>query len=195
MNFNPNIPLRRKTQTTSRASSPVKSTIPIYGFQALTLSGTVTPSLFNPQPLNFSLPVMAQNQPWGAQVGPLDLTNFNLQALPKGAREVLPKFSGDGKVSSSDHINDFNTACIVIGVGIEDVAIHLFIQTLIKTTTYWFHHFPNGSITTWNGMGKTFMACFKAANDAHFLLLQLSQLKKEMQEPMREFVAKFNKLL
>ena len=72
---------------------------------------------------------MAAN-PWDAQVGPLALGG-NLHPLPKGAREVLPKFYGDGKKSTNEHLNAFNTACAVLVVAHEDVAIRLFVQTLI----------------------------------------------------------------
>ena len=44
-------------------------------------------------------------------------------------------------------------------------------------------------------MWTTFEDRFKSANDEHTLLLQLTQLKKEVHEPMRDFVAKFNKII
>lgn len=94
--------------------------------------------------------------------------------MPKGAREFLPKFSEDGRVSRNDHLNYFNNTCGVIDVGIKDVAILLFVQTLTEAVADWFHHLSNGSIKTWNAMKTTFEACFKATNDEHSLLLQLS---------------------
>ena len=55
----------------------------------------------------------------------------NLHPLPKGAREVLPKFYGDGKKSIDEHLNAFNTTCAVLAIAHEDVVVRLFLQTLI----------------------------------------------------------------
>lgn len=82
---------------------------------------------------------MATNNPWGAVVGPLNLC-LNLNALPKGARDHLPKFSGDGKVTVNEHLNAFNVSLGVIAVQHEDVAIRLFVQTLTEVAANWFYH-------------------------------------------------------
>ena len=44
-------------------------------------------------------------------------------------------------------------------------------------------------------MKTAFKNRFKTPNNECSLLLQLNQLNKEMHEPMREFVAKFNRLI
>ena len=44
-------------------------------------------------------------------------------------------------------------------------------------------------------MKNAFEDRFKAPENKCSLLSQLSQMKKEMHEPMREFVAKFNRLI
>ena len=44
-------------------------------------------------------------------------------------------------------------------------------------------------------MKNAFEDRFKAPENECSLLLQLSQMKKEMHEPMREFIAKFNRLI
>ena len=122
--------------------------------QALILLGTLIPSHLNIQPLSSIFPRMATN-PWGTQVGPLAL-GANLNPLPKGAREVLPKFYGDGKKSTDEHLNAFNTTCVVFDVVHEDVAMRLFVQTLIDDAIDQFHHLPQGSIIDWNHMRTTF---------------------------------------
>ena len=63
---------------------------------------------------------------WGAQVGPLAL-GANLDPLLKGAREVLPKFSGDGKKSTDEHLNAFNTTYVVLAIATKNVAVRLFV--------------------------------------------------------------------
>ena len=66
---------------------------------------------------------------------------------------------------------------------------------LTDAATNWFNHLPQHSITSWNDMKTAFKNRFKAPKNECSLLLQLSQMKKEMHKPMREFVAKFNRLI
>ena len=44
-------------------------------------------------------------------------------------------------------------------------------------------------------MRTDFESRFKEVNDEHTLLLQFSHLKKEVQEPMHDFIAIFNKIM
>ena len=137
---------------------------------------------------------MVVNQPWGQNIGPLNL-GVNPTTLPKGATKILPKFSGDAKVSIDDHLSAFHIACGFISVPTREVVVRLFVRTLIDATTDWFNHLPHHSITSWNDMKNEFDDRFKSPKNECSLLLQLSQMKKEMQKPMREFVAKFNMLI
>ncbi|KAH9293134.1 hypothetical protein KI387_041663 [Taxus chinensis] len=89
---------------------------------------------------------MAANVPWGNAIGPLALPARH--ELPRGSRKILPKFDGDGKTSPDDHISAFFAACAVLSVEYEDVAIRLFIETLHDIAADWFHHLPNGCITS-----------------------------------------------
>lgn len=75
----------------------------------------LVPACISAPPLQVVPPNMAANQPWGHNIGPLNL-GVNPAPLPKGATEVLPKFSGDGKVSTDDHLSAFHSACAVISV-------------------------------------------------------------------------------
>lgn len=53
-----------------------------------------------------------------------------MNPLPKGSREHLPNFNGDGKFTIDENFNAFNVASGVLAVQHEDVAVRLFIQTL-----------------------------------------------------------------
>lgn len=94
-------------------------------FQALTLDGVALPNIINPTPLNIILPMVANN-PCGDVVGQLNL-GLNLNTLPKGGRDNLPKFNGDRKITVDEHLNAFNVACGIIAVQHEDVAVRLFV--------------------------------------------------------------------
>lgn len=132
------------------------------------------------------------NNPWGAAIGPLALGAIH--NLPKGAKEHLPKFSGDGKVTTTEYLNAFKVACGVLAVQHEDVAMRLFVQNFTDLAADWFYHLPDGAITNWQVLIDSFEARFKLTEDKHSLIAQLAQLKKEIIEPMRDFVSHFNKL-
>lgn len=140
---------------------------------------------------------MLQNPPpvpWGASIGPLALGN-QLHDLPTGSRKHLPKFSGDGKVSVEDHIGTFFTACAILGVQYEDVFVRLFFETLIDAAVEWVNQLSMGSIHNWETLIQKIEDRFKTVDDGHLLLAQLTQMKKQVHEPMREFVARFKKLV
>ena len=99
------------------------------------------------------------------------------------------------KKSADEHVNAFNTTCAVLTVATENVGIRLFVKTLVDDVVDWFHHLPQGTINNWATMQNAFEARFKSANDEHTLLLKLTQLKNEIQEPIHDFVAKFNKII
>ena len=163
--------------------------------QSLLPLNTLIPTIINIQPLQVVPPPnMAINQPWGQNIGPLNL-GVNPTPLPKGATKVLPKFSVDGKVSTDDHLSAFHSTCIVISVPTQEIVVRLFVRTLTDATTDWFNHLPPHSIANWNDMKNAFENRFKALENESALFFQLSQMKKEMHEPMREFVAKFNRLI
>ena len=120
---------------------------------------------------------MVVNQPWGQNIGPLNL-GVNPIVLPKGATKILPKFSGDGKISIDDHLSVFHTTCGIISVPTQEIAVRLFVRTLTDVVADWFNHFPQHSIASWNDMKKVFETRFKSPNNEFSLLLQLSQSKK-----------------
>ena len=69
---------------------------------------------------------MVVNQLWGQNIGPLNL-RVNPAPLPMGATEILPKFSGDGKVSTDDHLSAFHSTCAIISVPTQEVTVRLFV--------------------------------------------------------------------
>ena len=84
---------------------------------------------------------MATNQPWGQNIGPMNL-GVNPTPLPKGATKVFPKFNGDGKISTKDHLSTFHSACAVISFPTLEVTVRLFVRTLIDATTDCLITFP-----------------------------------------------------
>ena len=106
--------------------------------------------------------------PWATTTGPLALNSYH--PLPYGSRKNFPKFSGDGKVTIDEHIKAFFAATHILGIGHEDVAIRLFMETLTDSVANWFYHLDDGSITDWNTLSIAFEDRFKAVEDEHALL-------------------------
>ena len=106
--------------------------------------------------------------PWAIVTGPLALNAYH--PLLTRSRKNFHKFSSDGKVTTDKHIKAFFVATHILGVGHEDVAIRLFVETLIDSVVDWFYHLDDGSITNWNTLRTAFEARFKIAEDEHVLL-------------------------
>lgn len=141
-------------------------------------------------------PVMATPPigPWGNAFGPLCLA-APLHELPRVSRKHLPKFQGDGKQHPDEHITAFYIIFGILGIEHEDVSIRLFIESLQGVAAKWFFTLPNASITDWASLRTKFEEIFNPTEDSHALLAQLTTMRKEAHEPMREFVEKFNKLV
>ena len=102
--------------------------------------------------------------PWGNAVGPLKLTvNHD---LPKASRKNFPKFNGDGTVSTEQHLSAFQKACSVVNPQHEDVAVRMFVDTLVDDATDWFQDLPTGCITGWDTMKQRFEARYKSTEGA-----------------------------
>lgn len=130
--------------------------------------------------------------PWVTATSPLTFAAYH--PLPSSSQKNLQKFSGDGKFSTDKHIKYFFVAINILRVSHEDVAVRLFVETLIEVTVDWFYHLANGSITSWDTMRTDFEARFKIDEDEHALLAHLTSMNKQPFISMRDFIASFNKI-
>ena len=131
--------------------------------------------------------------PWAIAIGPSALNTYH--PLLARSRKNFPKFLGDGKVTTDEHIKSFFAATHILGVGHEDVTVRLFMETLTNSAVDWFYHLDDGSITNWNPLRTTFEARFKFAEDKHVLLTQLTSIKKQPTMSMGDFNASFKKIV
>ena len=107
---------KRNTKSQSRPNSPLKQSPFSPVVQSLLPLNTPIPAVINVQHLQVIASLnMVVNQPWDQIIGPLNL-GVNRAPLPKEAIEVLPNFSGDGKISTEDHSSAFHLACTIISV-------------------------------------------------------------------------------
>ncbi|KAH9329257.1 hypothetical protein KI387_001365, partial [Taxus chinensis] len=67
--------------------------------------------------------------------------------------------------------------------------------TLQGPTAEWFQHLPAGSITSWATLQDAFEDKYKPSKYAFTLLSQITHLKKEANETMHDFIARFKSLI
>jgi hypothetical protein len=63
-----------------------------------------------------------------ARYAPLVL-HVPLHDLPENYMKNLPKFTGEGDLTTAEHINFFDQSIDILGLKHEDVYSHLFVQT------------------------------------------------------------------
>lgn len=131
----------------------------------LVLYGVTPPPAVNFPPY-ISRVIMAA--PWVVATRPLALNAYH--PLLVGSRKNFPKISGNGKVTTNEHIKAFFATTHILGVGHEDVVVRLFMETLSDSVVDWFYHLDDGSITNWVTLRFSFEARFKTIEDEHVML-------------------------
>jgi len=81
------------------------------------------------------------------------------------------------------------------GVTNEDVVVRLFPYTLQGATRSWYFSLPSGSITSWEILQEQFLTKFSDDKSTATLINDLSNLRAESKEPIKDFNSRFNKLL
>lgn len=130
---------------------------------------------------------------WVNAIGPLNLVANN--DFPRESRKKYPRFNGDGTISTEQHLSAFHKAYGVVNAQHEDVVVSMFLDTLVDNATDWFQDLPIGYIIDCDRMKQMFEECYKSTEDAQVFLLKLAQMKKEQYVSMRDFNARFNKLI
>ncbi|KAH9298293.1 hypothetical protein KI387_029975, partial [Taxus chinensis] len=100
-----------------------------------------------------------------------------------------------GKQNPDDHFAAFFISCGVFAMKHEDVLVRLFIEILHDLASEWFYWLSPSPITNWVTMREQFLKRFKPSEDARTLITQLTQLKKEPSDNMRDFIARFQRIL
>ena len=118
-----------------------------------------------------------------------------LHDLPDNPGKWLPKFSPNINIQADEHINNFMLAVNLNGVVHEDVVVRIFPYTLQGVAGSWYFSLPSGSITSWAIFADHFLIKFGDDRSIATLINDLSNLKAEPKEPIKEFNARFKKLL
>ena len=135
---------------------------------------------------------MAQS-PWnnpGAVLMPPPLSQ-----IPAHPEKWLPKFNPEAGILAEEHINNFMLSVNLNGVTNEDAVVRIFPYTMQGTAGSWYFSLPSGSITSWDIFQSQFLTKFGDDRSTTTLINDLSNLKAEAREPIKDFNLRFNKIL
>src|SRR3984885_9792290 len=118
-----------------------------------------------------------------------------LHPLPDAPEKWIPKFNPDDGNQAEEHINNFMLSVNLKGVTQEDVVVRLFPYTLQGSAGSWYFSLPSGSITSWNIFQDQFLTKYDDDRSLVTLINDLSNLRIESREPIKQFNSRFNKLL
>lgn len=82
----------------------------------------------------------------------------------------------------------------MLGVADEDIVCHLFPFTLIGVASTWYFSLRTWSITSWVAFQQAFLDKYGDEKTLAALVLELSHLKMETKEKVKDFNIQFNTL-
>jgi hypothetical protein len=80
-----------------------------------------------------------------------------LHDLPKNYMKILPKFTGEGDLTTQEHINFFDQFADILGIEHEDVYSRLLVQTFEGQVRTWFRALAIGSLRSYEELENTFI--------------------------------------
>ena len=118
-----------------------------------------------------------------------------LAQLTANPENWLPKFNPDNGLSAEEHINNFMLSINLNGVIEQNAVVRLFPYTLKGIAGSWYFSLPSGSINNWDTFQDQFLTKIGDDRSTATLINDLSNLKIEPREPIKDFNSRFNKLL
>jgi hypothetical protein len=80
-----------------------------------------------------------------------------LQDLPKNYMKILPKFTGEGDLTTQEHINFFDQFADILGIEHEDVYSRLLVQNFEGQVRTWFRALATGSLRSYEEIENAFI--------------------------------------
>lgn len=118
-----------------------------------------------------------------------------LHQLPSHPEKWLLKFNPGNGLLAEEHINNFMLSINLNEVVEEDAVVRLFPYTLQGATGSWYFSLPSDSINSWDAFQEQFLTTFGDDRSTATLINDISNLKVEPKEPIKDFNSRFNKLL
>jgi hypothetical protein len=107
--------------------------------------------------------------------------------LPKHLEKWLPKFDPDSKQSAEDHIKKFMLAIRLRSVEHEDVVCRLFPYTFEGNASTWYFAQQPQTIVSWDKFETCFLEKFGDDKSLEVLVMELSSLKMNPKEKVKDF--------
>jgi hypothetical protein len=146
----------------------------------------------SPQPSTPPTPMANQNnpsRPW------LDQDAVAIPGpqhpLPKHLEKWLPKFDLDSKQIVEDHIKKFMLAIRLRSVEHEDVVCRLFPYTFEGNASTWYFSQQPHTIVSWDRFESCFLEKFGDNKSPEVLVMELSSLKMNRKEKIKDFNQRF----
>jgi hypothetical protein len=107
--------------------------------------------------------------------------------LPKHPEKWLPKFDPDSKQIAEDHIKKFMLAIRLRNVEHEDVVCRLFPYTFEGNASTWYFSQQPHTIASWEKFESIFLEKFGDGKPPEVLVMELSNLKMNAKEKVKDF--------
>jgi hypothetical protein len=111
--------------------------------------------------------------------------------LPKHPEKWLPKFDPDSKQIAEDHIKKFMLAVRLRNVEHEDVVCRLFPYTFEGNASTWYFAQQPHTILSWEKFESIFLEKFGDGKPPEVLVMDLSNLKMNAKEKVKDFNQRF----
>ena len=115
--------------------------------------------------------------------------------LPKHPEKLLSKFDPDNDVTPEDHINQFMLSLRLLDVQHKDVVCILFPYTFVGQASTWFFSLVARSIGSWQQFENAFLSQFRDDRTLGVLVLELSTMRFEKKDKVKDFNQRFINLL
>jgi uncharacterized small protein (DUF1192 family) len=152
----------------------------------------------SPQP---TIPMAGVNPPpnrmdaiVAARYAPLVLPH-PMNPLPTGDYlKYMPKFSGEGDITTEEHLASFYSYADNLNIENEDVWMRVFVQSLDGEVRKWFRGLAPGSIAGIEALDTVFLRQWGDRKDYIYYMTEFGSLKKIKGESVSDFSKRFNKM-
>jgi hypothetical protein len=114
--------------------------------------------------------------------------------LPKNYMKSLPKFTGEGDLTTQEHINLFDQFADILGIEHEDFYSRLLVQTFEGQVRTWLRALAARSLRAYEELENDFIRQWGERRDHLYYLTEFEALRKKNSKSVLEFMQRFNKL-
>jgi hypothetical protein len=162
----------------------------IYSHQ-IPIQSTTNPSKVIKKYGIFQFEEDATTTPWHVS-SPLNLAPAT-QPLPK-FKDHLPRFSGNGTVTTNEHLVAFSNACHNIGANDNDTCMCLFVNSLEGKAATYFFDLPPKILSTWEELVYWFNSTYGQPKSPSDQLREYNNISYKYGETIKSFNLHFTKI-